>query len=363
MIRPLKTVLPLLMLALFLGAATSGLELLHADKSIGKKQNNEQLRIFTGHVHFRQDTIQMFCNEAIFYEEQDRVDFLGNVLINDGHRVIRADKIEYYPDAHLTVCRGQVQIKSKSDSLYADYFTYNFKSQQAYAEQNVFIRNLENNVQIWGDLGKYEPQLKHSYVQSNARLMKIDSAGKDTLLVTAHQIKYFDEKPARAVAIDSVIITQGALKAVCDTAIYYPDEESALLRHNPHVWYEDSQLSGLKIEAKFDSLKIRQIFIEGSAQAKTLADSLTGEQNVLKGKKIKFQIEFGKPKLITATDNASSIYYLTENENNQGTNFATSDTIFVHFIEGELDSIQIKGGAEGVFYPHEYKGEKSFAGQ
>jgi len=344
-------------------AGSGGLELVHADKSTGTKRGEEQLRIFSGHVAFQQDTLHMFCDEAVFYELENRADFIGNVLIDDGHHQIRAREIEYYPETRTAVCRGEVKLRSAEDSLYAEEFTYNFKSRHATARRDVFIVDYKNNLTIRGQYGEYRPELKYSLVREQARLMKVDSTGSDTMIVSASQMQYFNADPAHAVAIDSVEITQGTLRAVCDTAVYFPDEEVVDLKKNPHAWFEDSELSGMHIIARFDSLKIREINLSGEASAQTLVDSLKGTKNVLKGKVIDFFIQNQKPEKIISVGNASSIYYLSEDGTNEGVNYATSDTILVYFQEGELDSIMIRGGAEGIYYPDEYHGEKSFAEQ
>ncbi|RMF69029.1 MAG: hypothetical protein D6743_02570 [Calditrichaeota bacterium] len=110
------------------------------------------------------------------------------------------------------------------------------------------------------------------------------------------------------------------------------------------------------MDVRFDSLRLREIILRGQARAKTLADSLRGEENILRGRTIRFFIENKKPKRIVAIDNASSLYYITDNRE-QGANFATADTIRIFFQEGKLDSINIRGGARGTYYPEAFKKE------
>ena len=116
-------------------------------------------------------------------------------------------------------------------------------------------------------------------------------------------------------------------------------------------------MTGKRIKALFDSTKIKNINIYDDAYTRTLSDSLKNEYNILKGKAIELFIEEEKPKLVIARYNASSTYYLEE-ETEKGMNYSTSDSIYVFFKKGELDSIEIIGGAEGVYYPDSYKGVK-----
>jgi len=343
----------------FLFAQNKGLELLHADIHVGKKVGQEQLRIFEGNVHFQQDTIHMWCQRAVMHEQKKKIDFEDQVKITNEHSTIRAERIEYYWETRQSYCYHQVQIKTEENSLYANYLEYNFESGQARARDQVYLFNKENLTHIWGYEGFYNPDEKYSQVSVNAHLMKIDTTSTDTLHIFASVLEYFNQKEERkARAIDSVTILQGNLKAVCDTAIYWIDRDMAILKHHPQAWYEDSYLKGLEMEVYFDSLRLKQITLLGEAEARTLADSSTGEEDVLKGKRIHFFIKDKKPERIIAIDNASSLYYITDaNAEDKGANFATADTIKIFFQAGKLDSIGILGGARGTYYPEAFKKE------
>ena len=100
----------------------------HADENIGKRINGEQLRILRGNVHIRQDTLNMFCDQAVFNENMSKLIFTGNVLIDNGHRKMTAEKIDFYPDRNWADCFGKVAITSPGDSLFSDIFSYDFCS-------------------------------------------------------------------------------------------------------------------------------------------------------------------------------------------------------------------------------------------
>ena len=342
-------------------SAQSGLELIHADKQVTKEVDGELLHLFEGNVHFRQDTLEMYCNNAIMYETKNKLQFSGDVLITDSHRRLRALKIDYFTRDRIAYCFNHVRIKTLNDSMYTEYLRYNFKTDEAEAEKNIYIYNAENDVQIWGQKGSYNPNIKQNLIRENARFMTVDSSSGDTLDITAVQLEYFGGEDKRAIATDSVTILQGALKAICDSAVYHTETELVSLYDSPFAWYEDNKLSGKFMQAQFDSLKLKEIIVTEEAKAVSLVDSISKRENILTGNKIHFTIENNKPKLVTATDNATSIYYLqTEDKKDQGCNYATSDTIMVYFAEGKLDSIAIKGGSEGIYYPNEYTGKKVF---
>jgi hypothetical protein len=129
------------------------------------------------------------------------------------------------------------------------------------------------------------------------------------------------------------------------------------MRINPIAWQGENEMTGMKIDFTLDSLKINEIFLYEKAQIKSLADTLNGKYNLLKGKMIQVSLEDGVPAQIIARRNAISVYRIEENKVEQGTNSASSDSIIVYFKTGEVDSISIIGGTEGTFYPADWKGE------
>jgi len=305
----------------------------------------------------------MYCEKAVFYEKQNRIDFIGHVLISDTLRSIQAEKIEYFPDRKLAVCLGRVHIQSPDTNMRSRYFSYNFITGQAQAREDLFIDDRKDHVKIWGGEGFHNDEKKYSLVQQNAKLMRIDTSAADTLLITGGKIEYFGGDSAKAVASDSVTITKGDLTAHCDTAIYLPEAQTAWLNFKPRAYYKENRLTGQRMKVRFDSLKIKEILVMGEAVAKNTADSLNRHINILQGKKIRFEIAHKQPRKITAINNASSVYYLQQNGQDQGKNEATADSISIYFKNGAVDSIQILDGAQGVFYPSGYKGEKKIEGK
>jgi lipopolysaccharide export system protein LptA len=340
--------------------AKKGIELIRAEKTFGEKKGDIQFRIFEGNVHFRQDTVDMYCHKTLFLERENLLKFRGNVLIDNGKRKIKADSIDYNPNEKTAVCMGRVQIFGEGDSLYSDWLRYNFITEDAVCKGNLFLyRSIENTI-IRGEYGVFQPQIEYARVDSNARLTRIGPKDGDTLSIIANSLIYEKKEEELAIAIDSVRIEQGALRCQCDTARYFREQEIIGLIGSPIAWIEESVLSSQRMKVALDSMDLRRIELYEEALTKNLSDSVTGEYNTLTAHQIFFDIENKKPEKITAISNASSIYYLESETGKQGSNFATADTITAFFQKGELDSIHIQGGSEGVWYPQEYKGKKIF---
>jgi lipopolysaccharide export system protein LptA len=338
-------------------ASDGRLYLIHADSSLGKIVNGEKVRYLVGRVEAYQDTLKMFCDHAVFYEDRNIAEFTGNVLIDDSHHKLWGDKIIYETDSRTANCMGHVRISGINDSLYAEKFVYKFRGGNAWAEKNLFIWDKQNNVRVKGDAGEYIAESQESHIRGRAYFEHHTPNQPDTLIITSKKMAYYGAEPSKAVAEDSVLIFKGDVRASCDSAAYYVSNELVAMRINPVAWQAENEMTGLKIDFTLDSLKIDEIFIYEKAQIKSLADTLENKYNILKGKMIQVSMIDGVPETVIARRNAISIYQIEENKINQGTNSASSDSIIVYFMTGELDSISIIGGTEGTYYPAEWKGD------
>jgi lipopolysaccharide export system protein LptA len=346
-----------LFLFISLYASDNQLHLIHADKSLGKLANGERVRILSGNVEAYQDTLFMKCDEAIFYEDRNRVEFHGNVHLDDGHYILRAERIVYNTESRIAICYDNVRISSSKDSLYAEKFIYNFRDRNARGQKNVFVWDKLNNARVWGDAGDYNSLKKHTIIKENARFKHYNKDESDTLNITSRYMEYSGLTDKYALATDSVQIHKGDLYAVCDSALYSIDEEKINLKVNPIAWQADSEMKGQKIDLLLDSLILKEILITGAAQIKSPSDTVNNKFDYLRGKSIEVLLEDRKPVKITARNNASSIYLLKEDDIEQGTNTASSDSIIIYFRAGEIDSIAIMGGSQGIFYPPDYQGD------
>jgi lipopolysaccharide export system protein LptA len=338
-------------------AVDNRLHLIHADKSSGKMINGEKVRYLTGNVEAYQDTLTMLCDEAIFYEERNLVEFIGNVLIDDSHHKLWADKILYFSDTRVAHCLGRVKISGVNDSLYAEKFVYQFREGNAEAEKNMYLWDKQNNARLRGDFGHYIANFNESHIYGNSRFEHNVPGREDTLIITSKKMAYYGMMPKKAVAEDSVRIFKGDVRASCDSATYFVTNETVALRINPLAWQDKNEMNGEKIDFSLDSLKIREIYLTEKAQISSLADSMENKYNVIKGKTIQVSMGEDGPERIISRRNAISVFRIEENQINQGTNSASADSIIIYFNQGEADSIMIMGGTEGTFYPADWKGE------
>ena len=105
-----------------------------------------------------------------------------------------------------------------------------------------------------------------------------------------------------------------------------------------------------------ENQELREIMVMEGARAVSVVDTALQKENRLEGRAIIMYISNRKLNELLAISNARSLYHLKEGEKNQGINVASADTIKAFFKNNEVDSISVIGGAQGIYYPEDYKG-------
>ncbi|WP_159420982.1 OstA-like protein [Candidatus Kryptonium thompsonii] len=390
--RTIFLLLNLFSIAQMLSQQSKLIQLIHADSLVGRKYDSKTVRELIGNVQLKHENIYVWCDRAIQYVDENRIEAYGNLKVKQDTLLLEADQGVYLGDKKIAICEGNVKLTDGRTSLEAKYGNYDtqkklaiFKSnvklvdsttiitsdelfyyrtdKKSIAVGNVAIKNLENNITIYGGYFENYDSAKYSVIKTNPKLVQIDTSsdGKvDTLIVIGKFMEAFrDTSVSMFSATDSVVIVRGDLSAVCGDVFYYDKKDLIILWRNPIVWYENSQISGDSIVVKLIDRKIDEVFIYGSAFAIDPADSAYPERfNQLKGKTMRIKFKENKIDEVYVEKNAVSLYYIFETgetgeKKPNGVNHVSGDSVWIKFKDGKMQRIKIVGGIEGVYYPEE----------
>ncbi len=357
----MRPFLLLFALYLILGAAPRGdrIEIIHADENQGRMVDGEQLRILSGNVHVRKDSLEMYCDRAVFYTQQDYVHLSGHVLIDQGTRRLKSAQLKYYPREDRAFAYGGVRLMSAEDTLRADQMTYDLARDTLLARYDVRYHNPLKGTRLFGETAFFDRNREYLHLYGNSRVIQKDEGSADTLRVWSEHLHYWKSPTRQLLARDSVRLEQGDFHARADSIRYDLDKEMAYLMGRPRVKTGENILNGNFMIAEMDSSAVRRVWVKNRATALSPRDSVSSDKNRLSGKEIELFLEDKKPTLIIARYNAGSIYYV-DSDNERGSNYATADSIYVYFREGKPDSIVVSGGVQGKYYPEDYKGVRKF---
>jgi lipopolysaccharide export system protein LptA len=338
--------------------AQSRVELIHADVSRGMRIGNEEVSVLEGNVYIRQDTMAIYCDVAKYFKSQNKVVLEKNVRIIRGKQVLTALKVTYFEKTKVAIAESNVNVRRPGQELSCDYLRYFYETDQSYARGNVKIIDRKNRTTITSREGEYLPDRSISKVWHDAHFMQADSNSIDTLHIYAEKMTYFFDSPRKATAVGSVVILKGDLEAHCDSAVYLIDEEKVFLEKNPVAKQQNNELSGEQIELLLPDMKLERIFVRRNALTVSVVDSARQQINRLSGKEIMAIMKDDEIDQLWAYNNARSQYYLEDERVVQGVNNASADTIKVFFKDGEVEYIEVIGGAEGVYKPENNVGKR-----
>ncbi len=140
----IKTLLHItLMFLLFAGIsfAQEKIELKKSDKLTGKTVDGKSIREAIGNVHFVQGNVDVYCNEAIQFIDDNKVELRGNVKIYQDTLSLFTSKATYYGNEKKAICEGSVTLKDKNATLRADNGVYFFNDAKAIFNGDVIIIN------------------------------------------------------------------------------------------------------------------------------------------------------------------------------------------------------------------------------
>jgi len=359
--------------------------LIHADSLVGYSLNGDSYRDLVGHVVMQRGNTTLNCDRAVQNMTLDIVDLYGNVRVeddtltlrtkhgtyfgktstvssdsavylNDRRRTLTADRGNYNTDTKVAQFFGDVFVRDSASQLTSDQLIYYREEEKTFADVNVRIKSLENNITVRGFHFEDYSKRNYSLMTGEPLLVQIDTSsdGKiDTMMITSLIMEaYRDSANERFIAKDSVQIIRGSLSAHCGYGIYFSKDSMVVLEKEPVVWHEDNQLTGDSITVYIRDKKIDHVVVDGAAFAVSQSDSIFADRyNQLKGKKLTMYLNDRKVDHIIVENNATSLYYLYDKNKPNGVNRVSGDRVVMYFKDGKIERIAVISGVEGTYYP------------
>jgi lipopolysaccharide export system protein LptA len=365
------------------------IELRSSDRLEGKIINNEEVRELIGNVHFVQlasegGMVKVWCDRALRYMVQNKVELYGNVkIVRDsvtirskegvyyaeqrimegkngvrlerGGTILTAQDGQYFVDEKRSHFIGNVVLVDTSTTITCNQMQYFETETRSVATGNVHVFDNVSAVNIYGDSLVHIELQKFTLVSKHPRMVKIDtSAGGniDTMVVVSRVMQSFKDTTDRFVAIDNVRMVKGDMSARCGNAVYYAANGLITMQIHPIIWSGANQITGDSIRIRMEDKKLRSLWVKHHAMAISRVDtSLPDRFNQLTGRELTMYFRANKLEQVDVQKNATSLYYLFDNKDPNGVNKSSGDRIFIDFINEEVDRIKIIGGVQGQYFP------------
>ena len=285
-----------------------------AQQSGGRQENRKSIRIknsdrltgdknasyLAGNVVFEHEGAIMYCDSAIRYLEQNRIEAFNNVLINQGDTLfLRSQYLDYDGNTRLAKVTKNVSLKDPKMTLTTDLLFFNRTTQVCYYTTGGVIVDEENT--LTSKIGYYHTQSKIFEFKKDVDLVnpryKINS---DTLRYNSNSKVAYFHGPTTIVSDSSYIY--------CENGLYRTTTDIAQLKKNAFIQDKNIELRG-------DSLYYEQKLSYGEAyQNITIIDTV--EKYTIKGQLGKYQggenewaFVTGRPTYSILSDNDSLHIY------------------------------------------------------
>lgn len=319
-------------------------------------------------------------------------DFQNNVSIYDDTVTIRSDAVKYFRKNRLSYAHGNVHIEDDSTIILADAIEYNRNDRQSNAYGNVFIKAKLQPVFLLGDSILNYPSEKYTIATGKPILIQIDTLDKQDENISLPEInpqnndqpvffnnRYFAKKPDKTIfsfRLDTTMISAdtmesfrsgtrelyyfktnvqllgSSIKGKADLVIYDRKQDKLELFGSPVVWYDSTQIVGDTLLVQLQNRKINEITAEGNAFTASRDDIVNPTRiNQISGQKIIIKFENDTINGVYSYGDAKSLYFLRNDESEEGVSRYGCDSLYVEFKEGKAMKIHWLGSVVGEYIP------------
>ncbi|EDP71876.1 hypothetical protein FBALC1_12282 [Flavobacteriales bacterium ALC-1] len=201
----------------------------------------EGAKIFTRdkslQVHFFHKGADVFCDRAIYYEDQDYLEAFGNVVMKQGDTINMTTKyIEYSGKTQLAFARGDVVLTDPQSILTTDKLHYDRNRQQAYYDtKGKVVRDSSGT--ITSQIGRYYMNInKYQFTQD------VVLVNPDYTLET-ERLDFFTQN-GHAYLFGPSTITGETSKIYCERGFYDTNNNTGHFQRNAKIDYDNRTVKG-----------------------------------------------------------------------------------------------------------------------
>jgi lipopolysaccharide export system protein LptA len=195
------------------------------------------LRDESQQVHFVHKGVNLFCDKAIYYQDQDYIEAFSNVSMKQGDSINMVAKyLEYSGKTQLAFARGDVVLTEPQSTLTTDKLYFDRSRQLAYYNtKGKVVRDSSGT--ITSQIGRY--YMKSSKYQFTKDVVLVNP---DYTLKT-ERLDFFPDN-GHAYLFGPSTIDGEASKVYCERGFYDTNNDTGYFQRNAKINYENRVVEG-----------------------------------------------------------------------------------------------------------------------
>jgi len=333
------------------GADTERIRLVYADSLVGLSIDGKAANKLSGRVQLVQGAAFLNCHEAFWFEKEDRAILVGDVVVYDGNRTLKADRVEIDGPMRTETATGNAVLESGRRRIFARTMAYRQTEERALAEGSVRVEDLIENAVLKCGRALYDRRTEYARAEDQPVLVKEDTASKKTWAISGRVIEAWGNEQ-RAVVSDSVAISRDNLQGRCGKAEALAKPDRFVLTVKPVVRQGTRLLSGDSITVWVDGPHFNGALLVGRAEIVTEDSSGTDR---LTGERITIEARQDTVRRVVVESRAESRYRVFDDQNVfEGVNAVSGDRIELVFERDKLERVTVSsrpGLCTGIYTP------------
>jgi lipopolysaccharide export system protein LptA len=247
--------------------------------------------------------------------------------------------------------RKNAFIRSGESTLAGDSLLFNRNLLVGEAFGNVSLSDTLNKVVINGNYGRSDDKKKKAFVTGRATMIKIFTA--DSLFLHADTL-FANEDTVTGIrtwtAWRGVRFFKPDLQGKCDTLTYSTADSLVVLRGEPVMWNDSSQLTAQLITIQIANQEVSQLYLNHTAFIISREDSV--RYNQVKGRNMTGYFTDNRLSSIKVEGNGQTIYYTRNNKKQlSGVNRADCSDMLITFSDNRVGGITLIDQPDATLYP------------
>ncbi len=350
---------------MLLGNVTLSREGTVVRSQVGRYVKRDGTIYLSGGVHAVDGRTRIDALEAAYSEATDFLTLTGQVVVEDGDLVMRADNGSYDQPNGRAELWSRVRAAEKSRTLTADRLIYLRDDEVAQARGRGVARDEAEGLILTAESVDYDRRREFALATPRPRLVQEGRGGKGPTTLIGDTITVATQERV-ATAIGRVEVTRDSLRAEAGRMVFADGEQRGVLIGSPRAWTDEVAVRGdtLEVYTKDRALERLRVRQGGAIEYRAREGADAGERSLLTADRIDVWLDREDDGVdsLFAVGNAANEYVGKPAPGRVAeTNRTTGAVVRMQFAGRQVERAIVTGDAKGTYRAEAAEGDTAAA--